>query len=93
MPALLTPYAPNQRCVVEEAIEEIATNEPPPAAAINRAVCLSTSIVPVRFSSTVSRHLSVSIEVSGPMVELPPAEATTARSEPSSAALATAAST
>lgn len=77
----------------EDAIEEIATNDPPPAPAISRAVCLSTSIVPVTFSSTVSRHLAVSIWVSGPIVVLPPADATTARSGPSPAACATAAST
>ena len=56
MPDLDTPYAPNHRCVLLAAIDEMPTNDPPPPRTISRAECLSTYMVPLMFRSTVRRH-------------------------------------
>src|SRR3546814_10262546 len=42
-PDFETPYAPNQRCVLLLAIDEIATMDPPPPATSARAPCLIVS--------------------------------------------------
>lgn len=90
----VTPYAPNQRCVLDEAIDEMATMEPPPARTSSRAACLIVYIVPLTLRSTVLRQAALSIWVTGPMVSLPPAHATTPSSRPArSTTSATAAAT
>src|SRR4051812_22529316 len=79
---LLTPYAPNHRCVLLAATDEIPTNEPPPPRPISLAVCLSTYMVPLTLRSTVRRHASESTWVIGPIVSEPPAQCTTPFSRP-----------
>src|ERR1043165_316459 len=86
--ALLTPYAPNQRWVLVDAIDEMPTNDPPPPRTISRPACLIRYIVPLTFRSTVWRHNSESIWVIGPMVSDPPALCTTPCSRPCQAVAA-----
>ena len=81
-PDFETPYAPNQRCVLLLAIDEIATMDPPPPATSARAPCLIVSMVPVTLRSTVRRQASTSSCVTGAMVSFPPAQATTPSSFP-----------
>lgn len=93
-PDFETPYAPNQRCVLLLAIDEIATMDPPPPATSARAPCLIVSMVPVTLRSTVRRQASTSSCVTGAMVSFPPAQATTPSSFPvTDTAAATAATT
>ena len=82
MPDLETPYAPNHRWVLLAAIDEMPMKDPPPPRTISRAACLSTYMVPLMFRSTVRRHASESIWVTGPIVSLPPAQCTTPCSVP-----------
>ena len=64
------------------AIDEMPTNDPPPARTISRAACLSTYMEPLTFRSTVLRHACESVWVSGPRVSEPPAQCTTPSSRP-----------
>src|SRR5258705_13713705 len=57
-------------------------NDPPPPRTISRAECLRTYMVPLMFRSTVRRHASESIWVTGPIVSLPPAQCTTPCNRP-----------
>jgi hypothetical protein len=68
--------------VLLAAIDEIPMNDPPPPRTISRAACLSTYMVPLMFRSTVRRHSSESIWVTGPMVSEPPAQWTTPCNRP-----------
>ena len=67
-------------------------NDPPPPRIITGAACLRARNVPTTFRSMVSRKAWVSTWVTGPMVDEPPAEATTTSRVPvGSVAAATAA--
>jgi len=71
---LETPYAPNHRCVLLAAMDEMPMKDPPPPRTISRAECLSTYMLPLTFKSTVRRQASESTWVIGPIVSLPPAQ-------------------
>ena len=71
--ALLTPYAPNQRWVLLDAMDDMPTNDPPPPRTSSRAPCLSRYMLPLTLRSTVRRHAAESVWVSGPIVSDPPA--------------------
>src|ERR1700732_2458980 len=94
MPALPTGYAPNTGWVTLPAIDDIPTNDPPPAATSAGTECFSVSMVPTTLSSSTRRNSSTSWRWYGPIPPPPPALATTPRKAPVAAvAWATAAAT
>ena len=74
-------------------MEEIATNDPPPARAISRAAYFSVSMVPVALRSSVARQPAVLSRETGPIEEEPRAAAMTIRSGSLAAASARTSST